>query len=82
MRVQLLKERPTTIKKSYDQEIPSLGDGGAELMAADSAWQTRSARIARQTAARIYSGFTRGRGGEKNTEVRPLMAVGGGRQLL
>ena len=30
MRVQLLKERPTTIIKSYDQVIPSLGDGAAE----------------------------------------------------
>ena len=47
MRVQLLKERPTTIKKSYDQEIPSLGDGGAELMEAESASQTRSAPVAR-----------------------------------
>ena len=87
MRVQLLKERPTTIKKSYDQVIPSVGDGGAELMTADSASQTISAGIARSTAARKNGAFTRGGGGEKNTDVRPLRsrlrwAVSAGRRLL
>ena len=56
-------------------------------MAAVSAWETISAGIARSTAQRKNGAFTRGGGGEKNTDVRPLRsrwrwAASGGRRLL
>ena len=56
-------------------------------MAAVSASQTISVGIARSTAQRKNGAFTRGGGGEKNTDVRALRsrwrwAASGGRRLL
>ena len=56
-------------------------------MAAVSAWETISAGIVRSPAQRKNGAFTRGGGGEKNTDVRALRsrwrwAVSGGRRLL
>ena len=56
-------------------------------MAAVSASETISAGIARSTAQRKNGTFTRGGGGEKNTDVRALgsrwrWAASGGRRLL